>query len=62
METGTIHHTKCPNCGNYTMDESGECHYAYCDEESVDDMVGEREFMRHQDNLSEDEQMIYGLI
>ena len=59
METGTIHHTKCPNCGNYTMDESGECHYAYCDE---DDMVGEREFMRHQDNLTEDEQMIYGLI
>lgn len=62
METGTIHHSKCPICGNRTMDETGECHYAYCDEETVDDMVGEREFMRYQDNLSEDEQMIYGLI
>lgn len=61
---GTTTLKQCPSCGNYTMEESGECHYAYCDEQGVDDMEGEREFMcsegRNRD-LTEDERYIYGI-
>lgn len=32
--TTTLH--ECPVCHNNTMDDSGECHYAYCDEEQLD--------------------------
>lgn len=37
-EHGTSSLKKCPICGNNTMDNDGECHYAYCDEEAFTEM------------------------
>jgi len=61
---GTTTLRECPICGNHTVDESGECHYAYCDEYAFDDMEGEREFMRQEGKnrqLTEDEHIIYNI-